>query len=135
MKRFARRMCATCLAWVVPFPVAHAADGENYELVFSTYVGGTSWEHARDVCTDGDGNIYVVGGTASQDFPTTPGAYDRAFHSDGKEIGAAGLCDAFIMKFSPNGKLIWSTLLVLQRPLSVSGMTYGKGIGLNAKET
>ena len=111
MKRFVPRMCAACLAGVVLFPVAHAADGENYELVFSTYVGGTSWEHARDVCTDGDGNSYVVGGTASRDFPTTPGAYDREFHSAGKEIGAAGLCDAFIMKFSPDGKLIWSTLL------------------------
>jgi hypothetical protein len=87
---------------------AHAA---GYELAFSTYVGGKSWEHARDVCTDNDGNLYVVGGTSSPDFPTTPGAYDRTFDMGGKQIGPAGLCDAFVMKLSPEGRLIWSTLL------------------------
>ena len=83
----------------------------RYELVFSTYVGGSKWEHARDVCSDKDGNVYMVGGTASRDFPTTPGALDRTFHAGGKQIGGAGLCDAFVMKFSPAGKLVWSTLL------------------------
>ncbi len=83
----------------------------GYELVFSTYMGGQNWEHARDVCCDREGNIYVVGGTSSRDFPTTPGAYDRTFDEEGSEIGGAGFCDAFVMKFSPEGKLIWSTLL------------------------
>jgi len=82
-----------------------------YELVFSTYAGGKNWEHARDVCADKDGNVYMVGGTSSADFPTTPGAYDRTFDATGKEIGGAGLCDAFIMKFSAEGKLLWSTRL------------------------
>jgi hypothetical protein len=93
-------VCAVCLIWTVLSSVAHAADEGGYELAFSTYVGGESWEHARGICTDREGNIYVVGGTASRHFPTTPRAYDRTFHADGKQIGAAGLCDAFLMKFS-----------------------------------
>ncbi len=104
-------ICALCLIWAGFLATAHPAEAGGYELAFSTYVGGQNWEHARDICTDSEGNIYVVGGTASRDFPTTPGAYDRNFHADGKEIGEAGLCDAFVTKFSREGKLIWSTLL------------------------
>ena len=93
MKRWTNRTCVVCLILPVLFTVGHAGGEESYELAFSTYVGGERWEHARDICTDKDGNIYVVGGTSSRDFPTTPGAYDRTFHADGKQIGAAGLCD------------------------------------------
>lgn len=81
---------------------------QSYNLIFSTYIGGGNWEHARDVAADADGNVYICGGTSSRDFPTTPGAYDRSFNygdSSGDE------CDAFICKFSPDGRLIWSTYL------------------------
>jgi hypothetical protein len=84
---------------------------ESYELAFSTYFGGSDWEHARDVCVDREGNIYVVGGTASKDFPTTAGAYCRRFSGGGTQTGSFGECDVFVAKFSPAGKLIWSTLL------------------------
>lgn len=84
---------------------------ENYDLVFSTYIGGTDFEHARDVYADNQGNVYVVGGTASTDFPITAGAYDETFNTGGSQIGSAGPCDAFVMKFSPEGNLIWSSYL------------------------
>jgi hypothetical protein len=111
MRLRAEAVCAVCLLWGLGPVGAPAAGQERYALVFSTYAGGKSWEHARDVCTDRDGNVYMVGGTASADFPTTPGAYDRTFAAGGRQIGAAALCDAFVMKFSPAGRLIWSTLL------------------------
>ncbi len=111
MKLWTESVCVVCLFWAGLSLATHAAEEESYELAFSTYVGGKCWEHARDICTDNDGNFYVVGGTSSHDFPTTPGAYDRTFHADGKQIGAAGLCDAFVLKFSTDGALIWSTLL------------------------
>lgn len=101
---------AVYILCVLPWPGEVYAQ-QAYDLVFSTYVGGKDWEHARDICTDRDGNLYMVGGTASPDFPTTPGAYDRTFDSAGKQIGEAGLCDAFVTKFSPQGKMLWSTLL------------------------
>ncbi len=90
---------------MLPRPVLAA---ESYDLSFSTYIGGTAWEHARDVFADAQGNVYICGGTASHDFPTTPGAYDRTFNfgdASGQE------CDAFICKFGPDGRLIWSTYL------------------------
>lgn len=84
---------------------------DDYRVEFSTYLGGSLWEHARDVVADADGNIYIVGGTKSDNFPTTPGAFQRTHNKTGKKIGSGGYCDAFVCKFSPDGKLIWSTLL------------------------
>jgi hypothetical protein len=83
----------------------------NFSLDFSTYFGGDNFEHARDICVDAQGNIYVVGGTSSSNFPTTPGAYDRTFDNTGTQIGSAGHLDAFVAKFNANGQLIWSTYL------------------------
>lgn len=73
---------------------------------FITYAGGSNDEMARDIAVDGQGNFYVAGSTYSPNFPTTAGAYDRSFNQSG-----AYLSDAFIMKLSPSGQLIWSTLL------------------------
>lgn len=83
----------------------------TYDLNFSTYIGGSDWEQARDVVADDQGNIYVVGYTASSDFPTTPGAYDRTFDTSGTQIGGAGYADGYVMKFDQTGQLIWSTYL------------------------
>jgi hypothetical protein len=82
---------------------------EVYDLTFSTYFGGSDWEHARDVAVDKSGNIYVVGGTASPDFPTTPGAYSQSLQTGGAQ--EFGPCDVFIVKFAPDGELLWSTLI------------------------
>jgi hypothetical protein len=81
----------------------------SYDLEFSTYLGGSNWECVRDVFADVQGNVYVVGGTNSSDFPTTDGSFDRTF--DPGYTGSGGPCDAFICKFGPDGNLIWSTFL------------------------
>jgi len=88
-----------------------AASQQRYEIAFSTYLGARRWEHARDVTVDTQGNVYVVGGTSSPNFPTTGGAHDRRFDSGGQAIGGAGDCDAFVAKFDARGKLLWSTYL------------------------
>ena len=81
----------------------------DYTLDFSTYLGGSDWEHTRDVAADSQGNVYIVGGTASLDFPTTPGAYDRTFNGGGTQ--SPDPCDAYVVKFWPNGTMAWSTYL------------------------
>jgi uncharacterized repeat protein (TIGR01451 family) len=88
-----------------------ASSTGSYDLAFSTYFGGSNWEHARDVYVDDQGNVYMAGGTASPDFPTTPGAYDTTFNTGGTRVGSQGYCDAFVAKFDPTGSLIWSTFL------------------------
>jgi hypothetical protein len=91
-----------------------AQEARPYELAFSTYLGGSGWEHARDICVDSAGNIYVVGGTASANFPTTSGAYSTVYNAGvttGQGVGAFGPCDAFVSKFNASGQLLWSTYL------------------------
>ncbi len=93
------------LAWIA----ASASVGSAYDLAFSTCFGGSEWEHARDVAVDRQGNIDVVGGTASADLPTAPGAYSRVLQTGGSQ--AFGPYDVFVVKFSPDGDLLWSTLI------------------------
>lgn len=81
------------------------------EISFSTFLGGSEWEHARDVFVDDAGFVYVVGGTRSDDFPTTANAFQVKHDKTGDKIGSGGYCDVFVAKFDATGKLIWSTLL------------------------
>jgi len=73
-------------------------------LIYSTYLGGSSWEEFREIAIDGSGNAYITGNTYSSDFPTTPGAYDTSYNG--------GSWDAFITKINSAGTdLLYSTYL------------------------
>jgi hypothetical protein len=69
-------------------------------LVYSTYLGGTLWDHAYAVAVDIDGNAYVTGETESADFPTV-NPFQATY------VGA----DAFVTKLSSTGVPIYSTFL------------------------
>jgi hypothetical protein len=73
---------------------------------YSTFLGGNALETGMGIAVDGAGNIYVVGGTGSADFPTSTSAYD-------KTVG--GGSDAFVAKINPQGggmnDLVYSTFL------------------------
>lgn len=82
----------------------------NYQFNYCTYLGGNHFEQARDLAIDHEGNIYVVGGTSSPNFPVTPGAYNTTYNNAGSAtVGSWGPMMAFVSKFSPQGKLLWST--------------------------
>jgi hypothetical protein len=71
-------------------------------LEYSTLVGGSSNEHARDVFVDASYNAYLVGETSSSDFPTV-GALKATLD---------GSIDAFVAKIAPAGNaLTFSTYL------------------------
>jgi hypothetical protein len=53
----------------------------------------------------------VAGGTASDDMPVTPGAYDTSFNTGGNQIGGHGPSDVYIAKYTPDGQLVWATYL------------------------
>jgi hypothetical protein len=59
-------------------------------------------DQMRDIDVDTFGNIYITGGTESVDFPVTAGAYDTTHN---------GWFDVFVVKFDPDGNLIWSTFV------------------------
>ena len=58
-------------------------------LVFSTYFGGSNSDGARSLALDAAGSIYLTGQTFSEDFPTTPGAFQTV---------VAGNSEAFVTK-------------------------------------
>ena len=96
--------------WLVAAAPAEST-AQPYELVFSTFFGGSAGEGIRDAEADDSGNIYVAGTTRSEDFPTTPGAFDEQFDT-GMGKSRWGYCsDIFVAKFSPTGKLVWSTIV------------------------
>lgn len=85
------------------------------DLIFSTFLGGDEfdeWGHA--VAVDRDGNAYVAGDTASDDFPTTPGAFDAT-----APVGIA----AFVTKLDSTGsRLVYSTVLAGSSSEAVLGI-------------
>jgi hypothetical protein len=76
-------------------------------LVYSTFLGGYNTAYDGDygfaIAIDGGGNAYITGQTASSNFPTTPGAYQRTRNSS---------TDCFVSKLNPTGSaLVYSTFL------------------------
>lgn len=85
-----------------------SADGSS--LVYATYLGGTLGEGTNQgaLALDASGNTYVVGSTQSADFPTTPGAYQTALKNPDQGFGSF---DGYIVKLTPAGALVYSSLL------------------------
>jgi hypothetical protein len=80
-------------------------------LVYSTLLGGSTiqigggnFKEGIAIAVDSLGNAYVGGGTTSNNFPTTTGAFQTTF--------GGGLADAFVTKFNATGSaLVYSTYL------------------------
>jgi len=76
--------------------VVFKLNGDGSDLLYSTFVGGNSYEVGyAGVAVDPGGSAYVAGHTNSADFPTTPGAYDRTYYAAG--------WDGFAFKLNPDG--------------------------------
>ncbi len=69
-------------------------------LVYSTFLGGTSWNWAAGVAVDQSGNAYVAGSTNSADFPMV----------NANSSSLLGGYDAFLSEVNPAGSaLVYST--------------------------
>ncbi len=79
-------------------------------ISYVTYLGGTNIDWATAIAVDSSGNAYVTGFTDSSDFPVTAGVYQAHFGGDMGD-GNSPTGDAFVTKFDPTGKLVWSTYL------------------------
>jgi hypothetical protein len=94
-------------------------------LVYSTYLGGSTFDQGTGIAVDAAGNAYVTGGTNSSNFPTTAGAFQTTF--------AGGFVDAFVMKLNPTGTaLVYSTYLGGSGSLESSGSEAVNGIAVDA---
>jgi hypothetical protein len=84
--------------------------GDGSALVFSTYLGGSRGDDGQDLAIDGNGNIYVIGVTASMNFPTAnPLQAANAGYDGSGTFNPNTSCDAFVAKFNANGALVYST--------------------------
>jgi hypothetical protein len=73
-------------------------------LIYSTFLGGTTGKNSGNaIALDQNGNIFVVGTTASTDFPVTSSAYAGVLW---------GTSDAFITELNMNStSLVYSTYI------------------------
>jgi hypothetical protein len=72
------------------------------KLIFSTFIGGKEFDRATSIVFDLTGNLYVVGGTYSPDFPITNNAIDSTLDAG----------DIFFIELAANGSsLLYSTFI------------------------
>ncbi|MEZ4971992.1 MAG: PKD domain-containing protein [Cyclobacteriaceae bacterium] len=69
-------------------------DSNLSEVLWSAFLGGSFSDAAYSIKLDGNGKIYLAGGTTSADFPTTSMSYQQGF---------AGTVDGWIAKLEPDG--------------------------------
>jgi len=70
--------------------------------VYFNYIGGSGFDRATGVAVDSAGNEYLVGQTASTNFPQVS-PIQPAF--------GGGTYDAFVTELSPSGSIVYSTYL------------------------
>jgi hypothetical protein len=94
-------------------------------LVYSTYLGGSggasrwagvptalegnggfTWDGASSIALDASGSAYIAGFVFSNNFPTTPGAFQSTNYAYGN-----GGFTPFVAKFDSSGALSYSTLV------------------------
>ena len=93
-------------------------DPTGSALVYSTYLGGSTYDTGTGIAVDADGNAYVTGNAGSANFPTTLGAFQPIL---------GGSLDAFVTKLNPAGSaLVYSTYL------GGSGQENNGGIAVDA---
>lgn len=97
------------------FVTVLASDGSA--ISYSSYLGGSTQSNYLgldfgNACKfDGSGNLYVFGTTASEDFPTTSGAFDQSINNTAQSLNV----DTFVSRFDPtasgSASLLQSTYL------------------------
>jgi len=90
-------------------------DGEA--IIYSTYLGGNNYDTGNGIAVDSSGDAYIVGTTASSNFPTTANVFQPTLGGD---------TDAFVAKLDPSGShLLFSSFL------GGSNYDYGNAIAVD----
>jgi hypothetical protein len=91
-------------------------------LTYSTYVGGTGFDIGLGLTIDSTGSAYIWGSTNSTDFPTSSGAFQKAYAGpaqtscdpvlDSSLLNQPSCGDVFVTKLNPAGNaLVYSTYI------------------------
>ena len=74
-------------------------DNQLSTIIWSSFLGGDKDDAAYSLALDKDDNIYVTGGTISDNFPTTPFSYNENYND-------SLMADAFVTKINKDGTSI-----------------------------
>ncbi len=103
-------------------------NSDGSAIDYSTYLGGTGREELGGLALDGDGNIIVVGSSASSNFPTA-NAYDNTF--GGGTCTVSSPCyDVTVTKIDPD--LPGSSAILYSTYLGGSGRDKAYGLTLDS---
>lgn len=75
---------------------------DTHEIVYVTRLGGSAYDSASRVAVDVQGNAWVAGFTKSSDFAVTADAWQKTYGGGG---------DAFLVKLSPVGEVLFATFV------------------------
>lgn len=119
------------LAWFLVSPGVLLSGTPPGFLAFSTCLGADSIDVVHAMATDAQGNIYLTGETYSASFPVTANAFQTKHGGTpstmlGILAFPTGASDAFVVKLSPAGKIIYATYL------GGSSDDVGRGIAVDA---
>ena len=77
-------------------------DPSGANILYATYLGGSSDDNGAAIAADAAGNAYVTGTTSSKDFPLV----------NPLPVSSSGVLTAFVAKLDAHGTtLVYSTLL------------------------
>jgi hypothetical protein len=102
---------------VSPFQASLAGDSDAFvseissdgsKLLYSTFLGGSTYDNPVGVALDGSGNLIVAGWTTSKDFPVYNAYQATVSPNQGGQYGSYG----FVAKFAPGFQsFVYSTYL------------------------
>lgn len=100
------------------FAVINPALSKDSQIIYTTYLGGTSDDDFGAMLVTSSGDVYITGTTFSDDFPTA-NAYQTALGGSSDTN-----CNAFLVKFTSAQALNYSTYL------GGSGNDHGEALAL-----
>ena len=111
-------------------------DSLGQTRIYSTYLGGNHDELPHSLIVNSNDELFILGSTASSNFPVTTGAFQTSFHG-GQDMGVfSGIgvhyltgSDIFITHFSVDGTSLLGSTYV--GGSGNDGLTYPEYIGLN----
>jgi hypothetical protein len=90
-------------------------DPAGDRLIYSTYLGGDTWDEGDSIAVDTSGAAYLTGKTFSATFPTVHAfqTHNGSGACPDPSSGVVGPCaDAYVAKIAPSGRsLVYSTYL------------------------
>lgn len=94
-------------------------DDGIFKQKWGTYLGGSKYDHGRQMAIDADGNALITLWGQSSDLPVTEKAYDKNFGIPGQQNDGS---DASIFKISNSGSLMSCTYFGGNRDETVNGL-------------